>query len=617
MMKIRLFNRKFKLNAKLLFMAFVVMIITGLLMSGLFYGLYISAKDSLVSAWKNNVTEAANSVDYYLKAPIDAVNFSSITIDEMINKGSSSDEIREYLKGETEVYSGLIEGINTGLYGYIRGEYLDGSGWVPNDSYDPKERPWYTDAISNKGRTVISNPFLNEQTHIMMISASKLLSDGESVIAVDLFMVEFQDLLQRIIVQNNAEEAIILDKNGMVIAHSDYLEVGKDYSKDRGEFGKALVDSLIKSYDGSTILENNGKKYATFFDRCSKDWYIAVIINEKDAFSSLRTIYFAAAVVLFLVMAATFVTFNYIGYKQNEVEHLGNEVLAVADIYMAMIAIDIETDMISVIRKNEDTDVVLGGNYQNYSSRISEFVKMICAERFVGMLGSFLDLSTLDERMESVNTITCEFVDANEHWLRMRYISMKRHDDGRIAQVLLAVESIDDDKKKQEKLRMLSETDRLTGIMNRGSGEQRIRETLPTVSCGMFCLMDADKFKLVNDTFGHAVGDKVLIAIAKALKDSFRDSDVVFRLGGDEFAAFVVEVKDTELGSRILQRFFNKIDQIEIPEMNGKKISISMGVAFYDAEKKQTFEKLYELADKGTYLSKKVEGNKFTFCEDE
>ena len=58
------------------------------------------------------------------------------------------------------------------------------------------------------------------------------------------------------------------------------------------------------------------------------------------------------------------------------------------------------------------------------------------------------------------------------------------------------------------------------------------------------CLIDCDKFKSINDTFGHAVGDAVIVAIAATLQNSCRSDDIVMRLGGDEFAIFVPTVTE-------------------------------------------------------------------------
>ena len=130
---------------------------------------------------------------------------------------------------------------------------------------------------------------------------------------------------------------------------------------------------------------------------------------------------------------------------------------------------------------------------------------------------------------------------------------------------------------------------------------------------GMFCLLDVDDFKWVNDNLGHDVGDKVLIEVANCLKESFRESDIVMRLGGDEFAVFADGVTDQELAISLINRFFDKITNINISELGDYDISVSMGVAFNLAVNNQSFEKIYKNADSCVYDSKKKEGNVYTF----
>ena len=129
----------------------------------------------------------------------------------------------------------------------------------------------------------------------------------------------------------------------------------------------------------------------------------------------------------------------------------------------------------------------------------------------------------------------------------------------------------------------------------------------------MFILLDADKFKSINDTYGHGVGDRVIIEIANCLKRAFRENDVVMRLGGDEFAAFAPLVFGTEGGSIILERFFDQINLVSIPELRDRKIEVSVGAAFYQEEDEYSFEELYKRADGCTYVSKKHKGNYVTF----
>ena len=166
---------------------------------------------------------------------------------------------------------------------------------------------------------------------------------------------------------------------------------------------------------------------------------------------------------------------------------------------------------------------------------------------------------------------------------------------------------------KKRELTEKSETDALTKILNRGGGERRIRMLLDKNISGMFCLMDVDKFKGINDTYGHATGDKVLYEIASCLCRAFRDRDIIMRLGGDEFAVYAVGVTDIEEGGRILNRLFTYVNGIDIDGVEKETVSLSVGVSIKKPEDNHTFEELYKIADKQTYVSKKSNGNKYNF----
>ena len=129
----------------------------------------------------------------------------------------------------------------------------------------------------------------------------------------------------------------------------------------------------------------------------------------------------------------------------------------------------------------------------------------------------------------------------------------------------------------------------------------------------MFILFDVDKFKYVNDNFGHDVGDKVLIAIADCMKRTFRNNDIVMRLGGDEFAAYASLVLSREGAEIIVDRLMKQIGRIKIPEMGDNRVDVSAGVAFYRPEDRFDFDELYKRADKCTYESKAHEGSYVTY----
>ena len=149
----------------------------------------------------------------------------------------------------------------------------------------------------------------------------------------------------------------------------------------------------------------------------------------------------------------------------------------------------------------------------------------------------------------------------------------------------------------------------MTGLYNRGSGERKIIKLLEKKEHGLLCLIDCDKFKKINDTYGHAVGDQVIIAVSDVLKNSCREHDVVLRLGGDEFAMYIKGLTTKEQGQHFADRIFQKLDKITIPEMDkDDKVYVSLGAAFARKEEEVTFDQLYRKADAAMYTSKRFHG---------
>lgn len=178
--------------------------------------------------------------------------------------------------------------------------------------------------------------------------------------------------------------------------------------------------------------------------------------------------------------------------------------------------------------------------------------------------------------------------------------------------LIISLMDITDKKRLENRLMILSETDALTRISNRGSGERRVEQLIASGTKGMFCLLDVDKFKTINDSFGHTVGDRALISIADCLRDTFTGDDVVMRLGGDEFAVFAIGVDNIDEGRRRIGELMSRVEQIEIPEMNGRKVTISLGAVFC-TDSSIPFDRLYPMADAAMYVCKNTPGNQFGF----
>lgn len=110
------------------------------LISG-FYNIYTSSKERAFIQGELNVKEFSKLYDEYLSTSLNTVKLASYAIDNMILNGDSNEIIGRYMTAESDNIKEAIADEYTGLYGFIRDEYIDGAGWVPDADFDPKSRP--------------------------------------------------------------------------------------------------------------------------------------------------------------------------------------------------------------------------------------------------------------------------------------------------------------------------------------------------------------------------------------------------------------------------------------------------------------------------------------------
>ena len=151
-----------------------------------------------------------------------------------------------------------------------------------------------------------------------------------------------------------------------------------------------------------------------------------------------------------------------------------------------------------------------------------------------------------------------------------------------------------------EKARYESEHDNLTGLLNRKAFQDlkiKLRESTQPFA---LLLIDGDKFKSINDNFGHESGDLVLQRIAKEIREQFSSGDYFIRFGGDEFAAIIMNITISE--SIVIKDKINKMNRNLQKEKEGvPKITLSAGVAFTENGYE---DELFQRADKALYETK-------------
>lgn len=153
---------------------------------------------------------------------------------------------------------------------------------------------------------------------------------------------------------------------------------------------------------------------------------------------------------------------------------------------------------------------------------------------------------------------------------------------------------------------MASQHDYLTGLMNRRTLEERLEgeiaraaRTGSTLSVGF---LDLDRFKSVNDQFGHAEGDRLLVLVSQAIQSELRRSDLVARVGGDEFVLVLTHCTE-QSAQMVAEKVLRTIQ--EIAAQNGWPVTASLGLVHLEKPKAfENIEKLISEADRQMYLAK-------------
>ena len=454
-------------------------------------------KAVLIQRGELNAKEAAMEYDRCLLTRVNIVTLVGRTVENMFALGSDNAKIKAYLTEQTNNIVATLDPSTTGLYGWINREYLDGAGWVPDADYVPTERPWYTETLESKHEITFVKPYLDMQTNTIMMTVSDLMNDGESVLAMDVSLDPIQKIVEEVSAATEDSHAFVMNDSGIVVAHSDKSQLGRDYLTETESLGGAIARKILVDGQMKFDIQTAEGNYSVYVDKLEGDWFSISLINADIWYRPLTR-----AIVIFCVILGLIVFF------------------------LAFF-----------------------------------FLKMYAKNR-----------------------------------------ALQR------AQMRIHLEE-----SRGEKWKALSETDRMTALFDRVSGERMVDELLKSGNTGMFIEFDIDRFKSINDTYGHQTGDQVIQAVADALRTTFRSNDVMIRLGGDEFGIYAVGIIDRNMGRAIISRLFEKIQHLQVPGLPQGKISVSAGAVIHTEADAASFAELYAGADKAMYRSKKIRGNSLSF----
>ena len=214
-------------------------------------------------------------------------------------------------------------------------------------------------------------------------------------------------------------------------------------------------------------------------------------------------------------------------------------------------------------------------------------------------------------RLNSIDEIVTLNLSGKKYYFRVeaKFIKTKKLIIGICA-------NITEEIKRQEEISFLAYHDPLTGLVNRTFLQEELK-TLTSIADRnnkkiALIFIDLDNFKFINDTFGHEMGDKLLIEIANRLKHSIRKSDIASRIGGDEFILVLNNINSKQEVEKKIEEIMNILTKPIIIDDNKLEVTFSAGIAVYPDDTTDISE-LLQFADIAMYDAKKSGKNRFRF----
>lgn len=325
--------------------------------------LYNASVTEISEDAKDEVKSAAAELENYITTAKTTLRVVSDTVDMMKKNGSSVDDISEYLTAQTRRQAEHFDENFTGIYAYIDGTYMDGSGWIPPEDYDPASRDWYSCAIKADGEIAIVPPYLDADTGDIVITFARLIKEDNSdnsssypynVVCLDVLVNHIQEITEEISVAGKGY-GLIIDQDGFVIAHRDKAMRGKKLSD-------IFENNIISFADEEFDTEIDGEQCTLFTHAIMEKWLVIIVVKNSELLDRVHS-QLAVNIIISLIIFFLITFFYYFGYR---IEQHNNQKVE-----------SLNMEVVSALAEAIDAkDAYTNG----HSSRVAKYSKMIAAK---------------------------------------------------------------------------------------------------------------------------------------------------------------------------------------------------------------------------------------------
>ncbi len=287
--------------------------------------------------------------------------------------------------------------------------------------------------------------------------------------------------------------------------------------------------------------------------------------------------------------------------KAGKIEEQFSILRAMASVYQYINLLDLEAKTSTFFGQDSQDLEILDWSKRTRTKLNEELSRQVMLDQYENFL-HFTNLSTLKERLGKKMSISEEFISINSGWFRSQYVVLKCDENGVPNKVVYTIQNIDEDKKREEHLIRISNTDELTRVFNRRSYENDMRhhEEGKDINSNLVLVSaDINGLKQVNDNLGHEAGDEIIRGTANCLLSVMGNIGKVYRIGGDEFMVVAYTATDFE---KVKDRFLE-----QVKNWSGKRVdhlAVSIGCVCKKDFPNASIEELEKIVDSRMYAMK-------------